>query len=48
MRGFVEQTTSESKRSYPVIPDKQTDERSMLRYLLRPIEESLAKAMREE
>jgi hypothetical protein len=35
MRGFVEQTTSESERSYPVVPDKQTGKRSM------PSEESI-------
>jgi hypothetical protein len=29
MKDFVEQTTSESERSYPVVPDEQASERSI-------------------
>jgi hypothetical protein len=29
MRGFIEQNTSESERSYPVVPEGQSNERSM-------------------
>jgi hypothetical protein len=29
MRGFFEQSTSESARSYPVVPDRQASERSI-------------------
>jgi hypothetical protein len=29
MRDFIEQTTSESERSYPVVPNEQASERSI-------------------
>lgn len=29
MKSFIEQSTSESKRSYPVVPESQASERSI-------------------